>query len=99
MRSSLPKSLLVDFLFTSIRLSHGDNARDIVASRRVGNRDCSTGEQAQADEPFLSIVETVIYEGDARPGQYLSGVREIQTMFGEVPSVLRFVPLVRHPEE
>jgi len=65
----------------------------------LGNHDGSTGEQAQADQPFLSIIETVVYEGDARPGQYLSGIRKIQTMLGEVASVLRFVPLVRHPAQ
>jgi hypothetical protein len=49
MRSILAKSLLVDFLLTSIGLSHGDDARHGVAARRVGNDDYSTGEQAQCD--------------------------------------------------
>ena len=97
MRSTLAKSLLIDFLFTSICLPHGDNPRDVVAAWRVGNDDYSTGEQAQGDKPFLSIIETAIYERDARPGQDLFGVRKIQTMFGEVAAVLRLVPFVYHP--
>jgi hypothetical protein len=49
MRSTLAKSLLIDFLLTSICLSHGDNPRGIVAAWRVGNDDYSTGERAQSD--------------------------------------------------
>jgi hypothetical protein len=48
MRSTLAKSLLIDFLLTSICLSHGDNPRGIVAAWRVGNDDYSTGERAQS---------------------------------------------------
>jgi hypothetical protein len=44
MRSTLAKSLLIDFLLTSICLSHGDNPRDVVAAWRVGDNDYSTGE-------------------------------------------------------
>jgi hypothetical protein len=46
MRSILAKSLLIDFLLTSICLSHGDNARGVLAARGVRNHDYSTGEQA-----------------------------------------------------
>jgi hypothetical protein len=84
-------------LLTSICLSHGDNPRDVVAAWRVGDNDYSTGEQAQSDKPFLSIIETVIYERDARAGQHLFSVRKIQSMLGEVAAVLRFVPFVYHP--
>jgi len=49
MRSTLAKSLLIDFLLTSICLSHGDNPLGIVAAWRVGNDDYSTGERAQSD--------------------------------------------------
>jgi hypothetical protein len=97
MRSILAKSLFVDFLLTSICLSRGDNPRDVPAAWRVGDNDCSTGEQAQGDKPFLSIIETVVYEGDARPGQHLFGVRKVQTVFGGVALVLRFVPFIYHP--
>src|SRR5262249_30698153 len=96
MRSILAKSLFVDFLLTLICLSHGDNARDVLVVRRVGNDDYSTSEQAQSDEPFLSILETVINEGDARSSQHLFGVRKIQTVFSEVGAVLRFVPFIYH---
>jgi hypothetical protein len=92
MRSILAKSLLVDFLFTSICLSHGDNARGVVAARRVGNDNYPTDEQTHSDKPLLSIIETLIHEGDAGPGQHLFGVRKIQTVFSEVAAVLRFVP-------
>src|SRR5580704_9614168 len=96
MRSTLAKSLLIDFLLMSICLSHGDNPRDVVAAWRVGNNDYSTGEQAQCDKPFLSIIEAAIYEGYAGTGQYLFGIRKIQPMFSEVAAVLRFVPLEYH---
>src|SRR5689334_158678 len=64
-RSTLAKSLLIDFLLTSICLPHGDNSRDVIAAWRVGNNHYSTGEQAQSDKPFLSIIETVIDERNA----------------------------------
>jgi hypothetical protein len=63
----------------------------------VGDNDYSTGEQAQGDEPFLSIIETVIYERDARAGQYLFGVRKIQPMFSGIAAVLRVIPSLFHP--
>src|SRR5207248_3980457 len=97
MRSILAKSLLIDFLLTSICLSHGDNPGDVAAAWRVGNNDYSTGEQTQGDKPFLSIIEAAVYEGDAKPGQHLFGVRKIQTVFSEVAAVLRLVPFVYHP--
>jgi hypothetical protein len=84
-------------LLTSICLSHGDNPRDVVTAWRVGDNDYSTSEQAQSDKPFLSIIETVIYERDARAGQHLFGVCKIQPMLNEVGAVLRFVPVVYHP--
>jgi hypothetical protein len=49
MRSTRAKSLLIDFLLTSICLSHGNNPGDVVAAWRVGNDDYSTGERAQSD--------------------------------------------------
>jgi len=84
MRSTLAKSLLIDFLLTSICLSHGDNPRDVVAAWRVGNDNHSTGEQAQGDKPFLSIIEAAVYEGNAWSGQHLFGVHKIQTMFAKL---------------
>ena len=50
----------------------------------MGYNDHSTGEQAQSDKPFLSIIETLIYEGNARPGQHLFRVREVEAAFGGV---------------
>jgi hypothetical protein len=75
---------LIDFLLTSICLSHGDNPRGIVPAWRVGNDDYPTVDQTQRDEPFLSIVETAICEGDARTGEHLFGVLKIQPVFSEV---------------
>jgi hypothetical protein len=62
------KSVVVDFLLTSVCLSHGDNACHVGAARRVGNHDNPAFERTDANEPFLSVIDTVIYEGDAAPG-------------------------------
>ena len=59
----------------------------------MGNDDYSTGEQAQGDQPFLSIIEPVVYEGDARPGENLLGVGKMQAVFNKVAATLRFIPL------
>jgi hypothetical protein len=63
----------------------------------MGNRYQPSGKQAQSDKPFLSIVETVIYEGNARTGKHQFGVREIQAMLDKVAAVLRRVPFKPHP--
>src|SRR5271167_2845509 len=97
MRSTLAKSLLIDFLLTSICLSHGDNSGNVVATWRVGDNDYSADEQAQSDKPFLSIIKTVIDEGDAGSAQHLFGVRKVQTMLGGVAAAFRLVPLAYHP--
>ncbi len=94
MRSILAKSLLIDFLLTSIRLSHGDDARHDAATRRVSNDDYSTGEQAQGGKPFLSIIEAIIHEGHARVAEHLFGVGKVQAVLDEVAAVLCFVPCV-----
>jgi hypothetical protein len=70
-----------------------------VAARRVGDDDYSTGEQAQGDKPFLSIIETVIYEGDARPCQHLSGVSKVKAMLRRIGAVLCFISFVYHPTQ
>src|SRR5271157_282108 len=95
-RSIRAKSLLIDFLLTSVRLPHGDDAGGL-AARRMGYHDQASGEEAQSDQPFLSIIETVVLEGDTRSGKYLFGVLKSQTVLGEVATVLRFVPSVSHP--
>jgi hypothetical protein len=86
MRSTLARSLWIDFLLTPTCLSHGDNPGGVVGAWRVGDNDYSTGKQAQGDKPFLFIIETVIGERDAGAGQYLLGVRN-----------LRFAPFVYGP--
>src|ERR1700685_4304251 len=95
MRSTLFKSLVIDFLLTSVRLPHGDDAR-CRAARRMGDDQHAPGEQAQGDKPFLSIVEAAILEGDARSGKHVFGVLDVQAMLGEVATVLRLVPFVPH---
>jgi len=60
----------------------------------VGNEDYPTSEQTQSDQPFLSIIETAVYEGDARAGEHLFGVRKIQPVLREIAAVLRPVPFV-----
>src|SRR5215469_15103282 len=97
MRSILAKSLLIDFLLTSICLSHGDDARHVTAARRVSNEDYSTGEQAQCDKPFLSIIEAVIHEGNARSAEHLFSVSKVEAVLNKVGPVLCFVPFISHP--
>jgi len=101
MRSTLARSettllffetLLVDFFLTSIGLSHGDDSCNVVAAGRVGDHDYPLFEHAQSDQPFLSIVETVVDEGNTRPCQHLFGVGEIQSVFSHVAGVLGLVP-------
>jgi hypothetical protein len=62
----------------------------------MGYQNHASSEQAQGDKPFLSIIETVILEGDARSGKHLFGVFKSQTMLGEVAPVFRLVPLLYH---
>ena len=62
----------------------------------MGYRYQPSGKQAQSDKPFLSIIEAVIYEGDARTAKHQFSVREIQTVLGKVAAVLRIVPFKPH---
>jgi len=63
----------------------------------MGDYDHPSGEKAQGNEPFFSIVESVILERDARAGKHLFGVLEPQTVLGEVAAILRSVPFVVRP--
>ena len=62
----------------------------------MGYRYLPSGKQAQSDKPFLSIIEAVIYEGDARTGKHQLSVREIRAVLGTVAAVLRSVPFTLH---
>ena len=62
----------------------------------MGYRYLPSGQQAQSDKPFLSIIEAVIYEGDARIGKHQFSVREIQAVLSKVATVLRSVPFTLH---
>jgi len=61
-RSIRSKSLLMDFWLTSICLSHEDHASDGVPARPVRDDNHPTGKQAQRNQPFLPVVEAVIYK-------------------------------------
>jgi hypothetical protein len=43
-----------------------------------------------------TVLETVIFERDARPGKHLCGILKAQTVLCEILPVLRFVPFVFH---
>jgi len=64
----------------------------------MGYRYQPSGKQAQSDKPFLSIIEAVIYEGDARTDKHQFSVREIQTVLGKVAAVLRIVLFKPHSQ-
>src|SRR6202158_6144940 len=95
MRSIRAKSLFIDFLFTSIPLPPGDDARSLIA-RRMGYDNQTPGKQAQSDEPVLPVSEAVVFKRDARPGQHLFDIREAEAMLGSGLPVLRIVPFVFH---
>jgi hypothetical protein len=42
------------------------------------------------------IGKTIVFEGDARPGKYLLGIFEAETMLREVVPIFRFIPFVLH---
>jgi hypothetical protein len=86
---------LIDFLFTSISLSHGDDARPVIA-RRMGYDNQTPSQQAQSDEPFFAVSKTVVFEGDARPCKHLLGILKAEAVLGDVRPVLRLVPFVFH---
>jgi hypothetical protein len=94
-RSSRAKSLLIDFFLTPIPLPHRDDARRF-ATRGMGYRYQPSRKQTQSDKPFLSIIEAVIPEGDARTGKHRFSVREIQAVLGKVTAVLKRIPFKPH---
>lgn len=87
------KSLLIDFLFTAIRLSHGDDAPPLVP-RGVCDHHHPPFEQAQTDKPLLSVVEAVVDKRDTRPVENAFGIPKVEPMFGDVRSVLGVIPFV-----
>jgi hypothetical protein len=95
MRSIRAKSLLIDFLFTAVSLPHGNDARSLIA-RGMGYDHQTPSQQAQSDEPFFSVGEAIIFEGDARPGKNPVCVLKAEAMLGEVRSVFGIIPLVLH---
>ena len=62
----------------------------------MGYRYQPSRKQAQSDKPFLSIIEAVIHEGDARIGKHRFSVREIQAVLGQVTAVLNRIPFKPH---
>lgn len=95
-RSSLAKSLLIDFLLTSVRLSHGDHARHLVLARGVSHHHDPPNEHPESDQPFLSIVETVIDEAYAAAGEDLFGIGKVQAVLCAIAAILGFVSFIAH---
>src|SRR4051812_43591418 len=95
MRSIRGKSLLVDLLFTSVSLSHRDDARSVIVGC-VGYENQPSSQQAQSDEPLFPIVETVILERYARPSKHEFTVLESQTMLCEILPALCIIPAEFH---
>jgi hypothetical protein len=62
----------------------------------VGHDNQSSGQQTQSDKPFFPILETVIFERDARPGKHVYGILEAEAVLGEILPVLGFVLFVFH---
>ena len=60
----------------------------------MGHDNQPSGQQTQSDKPFFPVLETVIFERDARSGKHLCGILEAQAVLGEILPALRFVPLV-----
>ena len=60
----------------------------------MGNDHQSANQHAQSDEPFLSIIEAVVHERDARPRKNQFGVLEPEAVFSEIATILRLIPLV-----
>jgi hypothetical protein len=54
------------------------------------------GKLPQSDEPFFSVVESVIHERDALSAKYQLSVLEAQAVLGEIDTALGFIPLVSH---
>jgi len=96
-RSTLSKSLLIDFLLTAVRLSRRDDARRVVPARGMARTDDhATREHAHCDEPLLAIVEAVIFEGNGRPVEHERRVLKAEAVFCEVVASFRFIPFVTH---
>jgi hypothetical protein len=55
-----------------------------------------TGEHAQSDRPFLSIVKTIIVEGERRAIEDNLRVGEVKAALADVDLVLSFVPFEAH---
>jgi hypothetical protein len=53
-------------------------------------------EHAESDQPFLSIIETVIDEADAAAREDPFGVDKVQAMLGTIAAVLGFISFITH---
>jgi hypothetical protein len=95
-RSNLATSLLIDFLLTSVHLSHEDDARHLVPTRGVSHHHDPPSKHSESDQPFLSIVETVVDEADAAAGEDLFGIGNVEALLGTMAAVLGFISLISH---
>ena len=62
----------------------------------MGYDNQTPSQQAQSDGPFFAVSKTVVFEGDARPGEHLLGILKAEAMLGEILPILRLVPFVFH---
>ena len=67
-----------------------------VSTRGVSHYYDPPSEHSKSNQPFLSIVETVIDEADAATGEDLFGIGKVQPVLGTIAAVFGFVPLITH---
>jgi hypothetical protein len=49
-----------------------------------------------SDKPFFPVLETVVFERDARPGKHVYNILEAEAVLDAIFPVLGFVPFVFH---
>jgi hypothetical protein len=60
----------------------------------VGDHHHPLGKQAKTYQPCLSILDTVVDEGDAASVQHVRSIGKVQAVLFTITSVLRAVPFV-----
>ncbi len=89
-----PRQIALDRSFAHVGAPFSwDNACPVVAWG-MGDHNQATCQQAQRDQPLLPIIETVIFECDARPVKDVFRVLEAQAMLREVLPAFLLDPFV-----
>jgi hypothetical protein len=78
--------------FFAIGMAAGDQMRGVVSARRPDQEDDSTAIDAQALQPKLPIVFSVIFHGDHWSVKDRLQIRKIDLVLAEVLASLRLVP-------